>query len=295
MLVNRAALSGITIGFKTIFNNAFGAVTAQWTKVATEVTSTGSEEGYKWLGMIPRLREWIGDKEIQNLEASDYTIKNKDFELTIGVDRNDIEDDKIGLYTPVITDMGQQAKSFPDSLVFALLKAGFTKLCYDGKNFFAANHKMGKKTLSNLGTKKLSQTTYQDARTKMMSLVDGNNNPLGIVPNLLVVPPALEAMGKMILEADQINGTTNTTKGTAELLVVPELAGADDSWYLLCTTRAVKPLIFQKRKEAKFVSLTNDTDENVFMQKQYLYSVEARGNAGFGLWQLAFGSTGAEA
>lgn len=295
MLVNRAALSGITTGFNTIFNKAFGSTKPLWSRVATEVKSTGSEEGYKWLGMIPRLKEWIGEKEIQNLEAADYTIKNKDFELTIGVDRNDIEDDKLGLYTPVITDMGQQGSMFPDTLVFAVLKQGFTKPCYDGKNFFAADHKMGKQVLSNLGTKKLTQAAYQAARTKMMSLVDGNKNPLGIIPDLLVVPPALESAAKLILEADQINGTTNTTKGTAELLVCPELAGADDAWYLLSTTRAVKPLIFQNRKPAKFVSLTNDTDENVFMQKQYLYSVEARGNSGFALWQLAFGSTGTEA
>ena len=44
------------------------------------------------------MREWIGDREIQNLSASDYTIKNKDYELTVGVDRNDIEDDTLGIY-----------------------------------------------------------------------------------------------------------------------------------------------------------------------------------------------------
>lgn len=48
---------------------------------------------YAWLGDIPGMREWIGDREVQNLTASDYTIKNKDFELTVGVDRNAIEDD----------------------------------------------------------------------------------------------------------------------------------------------------------------------------------------------------------
>ncbi len=65
-----------------------------WQKVATLVPSEAGEESYKWLGKIPRMREWIGDRQIQNLTASDYTIKNKDFEVTVGVDRNDIEDDK---------------------------------------------------------------------------------------------------------------------------------------------------------------------------------------------------------
>ncbi|WP_261949086.1 Mu-like prophage major head subunit gpT family protein [Paenibacillus melissococcoides] len=45
--------------------------------VATKVPSTTGEENYKWLGKMPRMREWVGDREIQNLQASDYTIKTK--------------------------------------------------------------------------------------------------------------------------------------------------------------------------------------------------------------------------
>lgn len=35
--------------------------------------------------------------------------------------------------------------------------------------------------------------------------------------------------------------------------------------------------------------------DNVFMRKKYRYGVEARGVAGFGLWQMAVGSTGTQA
>ena len=33
-------------------------------------------------------------------------------------------------------------------------------------------------------------------------------------------------------------------------------------------------------------------DDNVFFKKEFIYGVDARCNAGYGLWQLAFGSTG---
>ena len=56
--------------------------------------------------------------------------------------------------------------------------------------------------------------------------------------------------------------------------------------------RSVKPLIYQQRKKAKFVSKTQETDENVFMKKQFLYGADSRGNVGFGFWQMAFGSDG---
>ena len=95
-----------------------------------------------------------------------------------------------------------------------------------------------------------------------------------------------------ILVADFVNGTKNTMQGTAKPVVVPQLAGHDSSWFLLCTNRPVKPLIYQQRKKAKFVSKTQETDENVFMKKQFLYGADSRGNAGFGFWQMAFGSDG---
>lgn len=47
------------------------------------------------------MREWIGEREVQALAAYDYLIKNKKFEMTIGVPRDDIEDDKYGVYTPL--------------------------------------------------------------------------------------------------------------------------------------------------------------------------------------------------
>lgn len=295
MIINQQALRGLYTGFKTIFSKAFDTTPTLWNKVATKVTSENGEENYKWLGRIPRMREWIGDREVQNLSASDYTIKNKDFELTIGVDRNDIEDDRIGLYTPVIQDIAQSAAQFPDELVFQLLKDGFVNPCYDGKPFFSTDHKVGKKTVSNKSTKRLSPESYAVARSAMMSLVDENNKSLKLVPNLLVVPPALEDVGRKILKAEMIDGSTNTYKDTAELLVVPDLAGADSAWYLLCTTKALLPLIYQERKTPKFVALDTETDTNVFMRKQYLYGVDGRANAGYGFWQMAYGSTGEEA
>ena len=293
MIVNQAALRGLTTNLSALFNKVFGATQTFWEKIATKVPSATGEENYKWLGKIPRMREWIGDKQIQNLEASDYTIKNKDYEVTVGVDRNDLEDDKLGIYNPIISDISQSAANFPDTLIFALLKGGFANKCYDGKAFFATDHKVKKANVSNMTTYKLTAKTYSEARAAMMSFKDENDNSLGIIPNLLVVAPALETKALEILKAEQINGTTNVWKDTAELLVVPELAGADEQWYLLCTTKALRPLIYQERKAPKFVSLINDTDENVFMRKQFLYSVEARANAGYGFWQLAFGSTGA--
>ncbi len=292
MLVNQTSLNGITVGFKTIFNKVFAEAKPQWQRLATYVPSATGEEDYKWLNKIGGMREWIGERVIQNLTASSYTVKNKDFESTVGVDRNDIEDDKIGVYNPVITDLAQSSSMLPDNLVFGRLKNGFIEKCFDGLPFFSVAHKVGKDTVSNTGVKSLSTESYAEARSIMMSFKDEKGNSLNIVPDLLVVPPALEGKAREILKADQINGTTNVYKDTADILVSTELAGSDTAWYLLCTTRAVKPFVFQERQKPTFVSLTKTDDENVFMKKQFLYGVDMRCNVGFTLWQLAYGSKG---
>ncbi|MCI9484392.1 MAG: head protein [Clostridiaceae bacterium] len=295
MMITPQNLRGIYVGFNTIFNKALGDYKPLYPEIATVTPSTTDTETYAWLGDIPGMREWIGEREIQNLTASEYTIKNKSYEATIGIDRDVIEDDRIRLWSSNISALAQNAAKNPDKLIFRLLAEGFTSKCFDGKPFFSDAHKTGGKTVSNMSHAKLSLDAYIAARASMMSLTNSKGEPLALVPDKLVVPPALEKEARDILVADFINGTKNTMQGTAKPLVAPQLAGHDSAWFLLCTTQPVKPLIYQERKKPKFVSKTNETDDNVFMSKQFLYGVDARGNAGYGFWQMAYGSDGKSA
>ena len=68
--------------------------------------------------------------------------------------------------------------------------------------------------------------------------------------------------------------------------------GNGPGWYLLDTSRAIKPLIYQERQAPILVRKDREDDDNVFFDRSFLYGTHARGNAGFGLWQLAWGSTG---
>ena len=291
MIVNPSTLHGIYVGFNTIFNRAFQQQQPQYTRIATVVPSSHSEETYAWLGDLPGMREWIGDREIQNLSGSGYTIRNKDFEMTVGVKRSEIEDDHIGLYNPSIEMLGEAAALHPDDLCFGLLSSGFSQKCFDEQPFYSDKHKIGDKLVSNKTTAPLSLESYAAARAGMMSLKNSKGKSLNLVPNLLVVPPALEKIARDIVMADQINGTTNTMKGTATIHVETRLK-SDTEWHLLCTQRPLKPVIYQQRKKAKFVSITEEKATNVFMSGQYLYGVDSRGNAGYGFWQMAVGSTG---
>lgn len=67
-------------------------------------------------------------------------------------------------------------------------------------------------------------------------------------------------------------------------------AGAGSGWFLLDTSRALKPLIFQQRKKPEFVAKDNPDDERVFDKNEFVYGTYARHNVGVGFWQMAFGS-----
>lgn len=218
MLINRENLNAMYNGFKAAFVKAFSGVQPVWSSVATLVPSTAKTENYGWLGQMPRLREWVGDRLVKSIAASGYAITNKKFESTIGVPREDIEDDGYGVFASLFSEMGYAAATHPDELVFSLLAAGFTTNCYDGQYFFDVDHPVGSGVVSNHG------------------------------------------------------------------------GGSSTPWFLLDTSRPLKPLIFQKRREYALNALTDPKDEGVFMRDEYRYGVDARCNVGFGFWQMAFGS-----
>ena len=130
----------------TSFNGAYRAglstqaAKSQWMNVAMETRSTTSQEQYAWLGDIPMLREWIGERHVRQLAQHDYIIKNRDFELTVTVPRNAIEDDTYGVYAARFQAMGVSAMVHYDALVFDLLKKGFETACYDGQYVIDSDH-----------------------------------------------------------------------------------------------------------------------------------------------------------
>lgn len=140
MIINSANLAILFRAFNAAFQAGFTGTPSQWQKVATRVPSSTSIEDYGWLGQIPGMREWIGDRQINNIGQHDYSIKNKKFESTVAVDRDKIDDDQYGIYAPMFEMLGQNALEHPDILVFGLLALGFTSFCYDKQYFFDTDH-----------------------------------------------------------------------------------------------------------------------------------------------------------
>ncbi len=299
MLVNKSSIQAAFVALKTLFNNAFAAAPSTWDKIAMKVPSSTGSNLYAWLSAFPKMRRWVGEKHVKNLQAYSYSIVNEDWEATVAVNRNHIEDDQLGIYQPQAQMAGFSAKQLPDEIVYELVNNGFTALCYDGQYFFDVDHPVAGGSVSNVSTKALSaatlaaaQASYGAARTAMRRFKDEDGRPINISPTVLLVPPALEDTARALLTVDRLeDGKPNPYKGTAELVVESRLT-SDTAWFLLDTSKPVRPFIYQERKAPVFVQQTDPEADDVFSRKEYKFGAEARAAGGYGFWQMAYGSTG---
>lgn len=304
MLVNKNSVQGLFTALKTLFNSAFDAAPTVWEKIAMKVPSNGSQSDYAWISKFPRMRQWIGEKNIKSLEAFRYSIVNDDWEATIEVDRNDILDDHIGIYGPQAQMAGESAKQLPDEIVMGLVDKAMTAKCYDGQPFISESHPVRQENgevvnVSNKGTKALScatlaaaQASFGAARTAMRKLKDDEGRPLNITPDVLLVPVALGDTARALMNNERLDdGKANPYKGTAEVVEDARLT-SDAAWFLLDTTKAIKPFIYQERSAPVFVQQTDTASDDVFNRKKFKFGAEARAAGGYGFWQLAWGSDG---
>ena len=290
MIINRNNLNCMFLGFQNNFKQGFERVPDTWQKFAAPVSSGSSANIYPFIEHFGGMKEWIGDRQINNVSAKKIEVVNRDFEDTVSISRNDIEDDQYGIYGTLIAQMGYNAgKIWQDLAVAALLSDGDW---IDGENFFSSSRLYGEHTVCNTSNSELTAESYATARQTMLSFCGHNGRNLGVVPDLLIVGPKLEATAFSILKDRlQLNAVTrqgvsgigsvgNPWNGSAELLVLPELCGAyEDVWFLTANSGILKPVIVQQRKHPVLTALDHEQDENVFARKEYLYGTDARGEA----------------
>lgn len=147
MVLNQQSLREFFVGLSTMFATMYARATNQdnspWQQIAMDVPSTTKETLHSWLSRWPKIRKWLGERHLKNLQLNGYRMVNEKFEATIQVPRDDFDDDQLGQYPMLINNgWGDAVIKFFCSNVFNLLRDGTTNLCYDGTPFFGANHPM---------------------------------------------------------------------------------------------------------------------------------------------------------
>jgi phage major head subunit gpT-like protein len=141
MLVNLETVMLLHTMYSAAFQTGLTRADVSYAEISTTVPSNNKSNYYAWLGDMGDVREWLGDRVVDEMAGHDYTIKNKTWEKTIAVLREDIEDDTYGLYSPMAENLGFVSRTHRSRLMWQLIIDGESGLSYDGKPFFANDHK----------------------------------------------------------------------------------------------------------------------------------------------------------
>lgn len=305
LTISPSLLDSTYVGFNTLFQRGLTRAQAWSSRISTLVPSTTGSNTYAWLKSISGFREWVGERRFDALVSRGTVIENKDYEKSIKVPRNAIQDEQLGIFGPMFEMMGQEAGKWPDKVMAGILKGGTTGLAFDGQPFFHNSHPVDMDDSSrgtysnNLTGTALTPENFGVAYSSFVERLNEAGEPMGLLPDLLVVPPRLREMAKRIVESENLGriiGTTavadsNPNKGLVETLMVPELADQPDTWYLMCTSLPIRPFIWQLRQAPQMFAKDAPSDPNVLMNKEFLYLGDARGNGGYAFPFLALRAT----
>lgn len=316
---------------RVVWEDTVGYTPNWYQNISTTMTSGTRAEEYDWLDRVPQLEQWVGPKTISAIQAHTRRLLNVVYQQTIEISKWDIQDDRFQLFYKGVEMQAAAAKKWPDTVMANFIRfaassnivnsdgSQTSNLGFDQQPLYSTAHPTlggaagavysvtGASTQSNLYLNTaLTWDNYVKVRTNMMSYLGADGLPLDVVPDVLMVPPALEGIGKLILEADYVPSTTSTTTGTAgqspmqntyknssKLFVNSQLADKPNNWWLLDTRFSVKPFVWQLRQAPQLIPMVNPSDWNVFTLAKFLWSVEARGAACESLWWLSAAATSA--
>jgi phage major head subunit gpT-like protein len=273
--------------------------------------STQETETYKWLGMVPQMREWVGGRQPKGLRENGISITNKKYESTLEINVDDLRRDKTGQLNVRIAEQARRANSHWASLLSTLIVNAEAALCYDGQYFFDTDHSEGSSgTQDNDISVDISAlpcsvhgATYAPSKEEaVQSILQGVAKIIGFVDDQ-AEPMNEDARSFIVMAAPQnplyislrdaislpalLTGVPNYLQSSDfSISVVPNarLSTWQDKFAVFRTDGQVKPFIRQE-EEGVTVSAKAEGSEYEFDTDKHQYGIKAIRNVGYGYWQ----------
>lgn len=315
-----AKIEAAYIGFGTQLSERFNRATSVWRQLATVIDSDDLLHYEMWLDSVPKMRLWEGDKVINQIRAERLQIVTRPHEASCEIGKGDIINDRFGLYTRKINQMGDAYDWHLMEMVIAMLVAGIQGTAlgtsYDGQNLIDTDHTfLGNgtgKQQSNKVVGPFSATTYQQAWNQYLGFEDEYGTPLNVIsPDIdasqsarkmyLVHGPANRTAVRTVLTQQWIPSLQqNLDAGSAQPVLVPwikagtynvlgtQVTLTGNEWFLMPENSAA--VILQRKRAPQFLSV--EDGEHTFRTGKFLYGIESEEGAAYGLWQEVVGGPG---
>ena len=290
-----------------------------WKNYCSEMPSASEQNIYAWTGMIPKPRLWKGARVTVRSYPQTYTLVNKPYELTLAMDQFKFDDDQFGVYYRQLQDQARQTRRLPDYWTRDLLEnsgdqTGTAQNGLDGLTYFNTAHLQniyvpsgttysndftgGGQTINGtLVGGAFSPTAFATLTEYMMTLKGEDGEPLGIYPNLVMVPAALKLEAELVMKSSffappawatitgQVGAADNPLKRFGVEPLVNQYLTSNTKWYMFDTTKSFKPLIWQVRQAPVYTPRVNATDPLVFDTHTFAWGVYGRVAPG---WSYSF-------
>ena len=265
MSLNTAKQTVVLNKLTAKFDNRVQAAEVFYPEIATIMPSERKQEDYAMLGNSPAIREWLGDRKFKQLRSSEYFLVNRKWESSLEIAKDDISDDTLSLYPPMIEDLADEATHHPDELVFETLLAGESSVGFDGQNFYDTDHEWGDSgvqsndlTASAVDPNDVTVAefadAYEQARQAMLNFKRDNGKTYvrptvkALTGLVLIVPIELQLTANKALFQDILaTGESNIILDQPRIITSGFLTD-QKKFYLFKVDTTLKPFIFQARE-----------------------------------------------
>ncbi len=293
------------------YNRLAQSIGAEWVgPLSMLFQSDQASEEYKWLGMAPAMREWVGGRHAKGFRENGIEIKNLKYEATLEVLLDELRRDKTGQVLVRVREMADRTNAHWAKLLSALIIAGEASTCYDSQYFFDTDHSEGDSgaqsndisvDISALPVNQNGSTTAPSPEEMehvilqsiqaILGFKDDQGEPMNEGANEFIVMlpvPYMSAGLAAITNPVLTSGKTNTVV-TSNFSIKPVVNTRLPWTTKLATFRAdgnTKPFIRQEEEEVKLSAIAEGS-ELEFKEDKHQYGVKAIRNVGYGNWQHA--------
>jgi len=276
-------------------------------RLAYRIDSNQASEDYKFLGMSPVMREWVGGRAAKGFRSNGINVANRVFEATVEIDMDDIRRDKTGQFLARIDELPGQAQRHRARLLTDLIIAGESTTCYDGQFFFDTDHSEGDSGVqsndlvfdisdnSTTGTATAPgadtiQGAVLQAVQAIMGFKDDNGEPLneGATSFEVHIPvaymgQAAKALTMPLIGGGDSNVLVNNPNFSLELVVNPRLTWTT-KLAVFTSAGTTKPFIEQVEQDPTLDAIAEGSELEI-RERKHLYTVTRIGNVAYGMWQ----------
>lgn len=271
--------------------------------------SNQESETYKWLGMAPAMREWVGSRHAKGFRDNGLTITNKTFEATLEVMLDEMRRDKTGQVMVRVRELAQRTNAHWAKLLTDLIIAGESTACYDGQFFFDTDHSEGDSgTQDNDISNDIATTTAPTAGEMESSILKAVQQIMGFKDDAgepmnenareftVMVPVSYMAAAAGAIGSEII--VDSSTSRTNRILTMGQLGGftmrlavnARLTWttkFAVFRTDAETRALIRQEEEGVSIDAIAEGSELEFRERKHHYGVKAIRNVGYGYWQRA--------